>query len=77
VPQGILVVNVVSGSPAENSGIKVGDIIFKINGNGVGTDTNSLSGIIAKQKPGDLISLDIWRKGETVNIKASLGSSSQ
>ncbi|EKE13050.1 MAG: protease Do [uncultured bacterium] len=72
VPQGMYVVNVVSGSPAEKAGIQVGDIIFKIDGNTVGDNSEALSTIISGKKPGDTISLDIWRNGETKNINVTL-----
>jgi S1-C subfamily serine protease len=77
VPQGMYIVNVVSGSPAEKTGIKVGDIIYKINGNPVGPDSEDLSKIISDKKPGDSLSLDIWRNGESVNIKVVLSESGQ
>ena len=72
VPQGMYVVNVVSGSPAEKAGIQVGDIIFKIDGNTVGDNSEALSTIISGKKPGDAILLDIWRNGETKNVNVTL-----
>ncbi len=72
VPQGMYVVNVVSDSPAEKAGIQVGDIIFKIDGNTVGNNSEALSTVISGKKPGDTISLDIWRNGETKNINVTL-----
>lgn len=72
VPQGMYVVNVVSDSPAEKAGIQVGDIIFKIDGNTVGDNSEALSTVISGKKPGDTISLDIWRNGETKNINVTL-----
>jgi S1-C subfamily serine protease len=72
VPQGMYVVNVIAASPAEKAGIEAGDIIFKIDGKEVGTDANALSKIIAGKKPGDVLSLDIWRNGESKNLKVTL-----
>jgi len=72
VPQGMYVVNVVSDSPAEKAGIQVGDIIFKIDGNAVGDNSEALSTIISGKKPGDAILLDIWRNGETKNVNVTL-----
>lgn len=77
VPRGMYVVNVISGSPAEKAGILVGDIIYKIDGAAVGTDSDSLSKLIADKKPGDTLSLDIWRNGESTNLKVTLSESSQ
>jgi S1-C subfamily serine protease len=77
VPQGMYVVNVVSGSPAEKAGVSVGDIIFKIDGKAVGADSQALSTIISGKRPGDSISLDIWRGGQTSTISVTLGESAQ
>lgn len=77
VPQGMYVVNVISGSPAETAGIQAGDIIYKIEGNSVGTDTSALSKLISGKKPGDTIKLDIWRGGQTSTISVTLGEAAQ
>jgi S1-C subfamily serine protease len=72
VPQGMYVVNVIAAAPAEKAVIEAGDLIFKIDGKEVGTDANALSKIIAGKKPGDVLSLDIWRNGESKNLKVTL-----
>jgi len=74
VPQGMYVVDVVSGSPAEDAGVKVDDIITKIDGQEL-NDKNSLTDIISKKKPGDKITLDIWRDGQTLQATATLSES--
>lgn len=71
------VVNVISGSPAETAGIQTGDIIYKIDGNPVGTDTSALSKLISGKKTGDTISLEIWRGGQTSTISVTLAESAQ
>ena len=77
VPQGLYIVNVVSGSPAEEAGVLVGDIIYKIDGNSVSSDSESLSKSISDKKPSDNILLEIWRNGEVKNINVALGEFSQ
>ncbi len=77
VPRGMYVVNVISGSPAEKAGILVGDIIYKVDNVQIGTDSDSLSKLIAGKKPGDTISIDIWRNGESTNLKVTLSEFSQ
>lgn len=77
VPQGMYVVSVISGSPAEKAGILTGDIIYKIDGSPIGTDSDSLSKLISGKKPGDSLSMDIWRNGESTNLKVTLTESSQ
>ena len=71
VPQGMYVVEVVIGSPAEQAGVAAGDIITKIDGQGVIEET-SLSDIISKKKPGDKMSFEVWRNGETSTLEATL-----
>lgn len=71
VPQGMYVVEVVTQSPAEEAGIKIDDIITKIDDQNVNEGT-SLSDVIAKKKPGDKITLEIWRDGKTSTVEAIL-----
>jgi S1-C subfamily serine protease len=75
--QGMYIVTVITGSPADKAGIQVGDIISKIDGVSVATGNPTLSSIIASKKPGDTISLDILRNGQTINIKVTLSESPQ
>lgn len=77
VPQGMYVVNVIPGSPAQTAGVSVGDIIFKIDGKSVGADSEALSTIVSGKKPGDSISLDIWRGGQTSTISVTLGEATR
>jgi len=65
VPQGALVLNIVSGSPAEKAGIQEEDIIVKIDGEEIKEEGNGLVEIISKKKPGQEVELEIWRNGET------------
>ena len=50
VPAGAYVEAVVSGSPAEKSGVQQGDILVKIDGNAIGDTTTSLAALIAKRR---------------------------
>jgi serine protease Do len=73
VPQGMYVVDIVAESPAEDAGVKVDDIIVKVDGKEM-TDQNLLTDIISEKKPGDKITLDIWRNGQTLQITATLSA---
>lgn len=75
IPQGAYVVNVISGSPAEKAGIKVDDIIVKIGSDKIADQTNGLSDVIKKYKPGDGVDMEIWRDSASINIKATLSES--
>ncbi|OGM08680.1 hypothetical protein A2W13_03300 [Candidatus Woesebacteria bacterium RBG_16_36_11] len=76
VPQGAYVVNVIASSPAANAGLQPGDIITKMDGQEL-NETKPLSDVIKNKKPGDNISIEIWRNGETKNIQVALVESNQ
>ncbi len=73
IPEGAYIMDVVSGSPAEKSGIEAEDIITKINGEKV-TSNNDLARIIGKKRVGDSITVTLWRDGEETKVQLSLGS---
>ena len=77
VPQGAYVVNVVSGSSAENAGIKKDDIIVSINGEKVADFENGLSDVIKDKKVGDKVEIELDRDGETVKVNATLSETSE
>lgn len=77
VPQGAYVANVISGSPAEKAGIQQGDVIFKINGQAITDQNGGLAAIVVGKKPGDSITLDIWRNGASMTVTVTLTEASQ
>ncbi len=72
VVSGAYVQSVVALSPAEKAGIQPGDIIIKLDGNAVQTETGELATLIADKKVGDVISITVWRNGKTFDFKATL-----
>lgn len=73
VPQGAYVEDVVPESPADLGGVINGDIITKIGGNKIdGKDDSGLVKEIGKRKIGETVELEIWRDGETKNLKVTL-----
>lgn len=77
VPQGAYVVGIVAGSPAEKAGIKDGDIITKIDGNEINEKSGGLSKIIAEKKHGDVVSVELWRDGQTLKFSVNLSEFSE
>jgi len=65
---GVLVSDVVANSPAESDGVLKNDVIVAMNGNKV-ADLRDFSNILRSLKPGDEITLNVQRQGETVSIK--------
>jgi S1-C subfamily serine protease len=53
---GALILGVVCGSAARTQGLKAGDVIISVNGQGV-TTPGSLTGITAQYHPGDVVSV--------------------
>ena len=66
---------IMPGSQAEKAGIKEGDIILEVNGGKI-TPLNSLSKIIQKHMPGDLVRMKILRNGKIITKTVKLGSKS-
>ena len=69
---GVLVSSVQKGGPAEDAGLKPGDIITSVDGQNV-KDGDALVAIIANKKPGETVKLGYQRNGKqdtaTVTIK--------
>ena len=68
---GAEIVAVTPGSPAEEVGIQVGDVITKVNGQRV-TRARPLNELIMLYQPGDTISLTVVRDGRTRQIEVRL-----
>lgn len=62
---------VIPGSPADKAGIVENDIILEVNGTKIDAD-NPLADLIANQAVGAEITLKIWHKGATSDVKAIL-----
>lgn len=72
VPEGAYVVSVIIGSTAESMGIKIGDILVKVDGQLIKDVNGGLAGLINKKKIGDSISVEIWRDKQTSTLTGSL-----
>ncbi|MFN2234545.1 MAG: PDZ domain-containing protein [Anaerolineales bacterium] len=58
MPHGAVITEVISDSPAELAGLKVGDVIISIDGNTIGR-SSGLTEMIQTYKPGDQVTLEI------------------
>ena len=67
---GIGIVQVFSGSPADQAGLAPGDVILQADGKPM-ADIKALHDYIASKKPGDTIRLEVWSQGakKLVSIK--------
>jgi serine protease Do len=75
-PEGALVSSVEKGGPADKAGLEVGDVIRKIDGKTI-RSSGDLPAIISLSAPGDKVDLEVWRKGASRDITASLGSAKE
>jgi membrane-associated protease RseP (regulator of RpoE activity) len=71
--EGVYVVEVMDGSPAENAGLQPGDVILRVNGKST-DDEEELSKDLNEQGPGKPVKLDILRDGKKKEITATLAA---
>jgi serine protease Do len=69
---GVLVADVVPRSPAEEAGIRRGDVITAVDGKPV-HDTNELQLEIMYRRPGDAVTVELIRNGERLSLQVVLG----
>lgn len=68
---GVLVDKVNKGSAGEDAGLKDGDIILKVDGREV-KYSNQLQSMVGMHRPGEVISLTIYRDEKTFDVKVKL-----
>ena len=76
VPQGAVVMSVTDGSPAEQAGLQVGDIITKAGDTEI-TGSSELVNKIRGCTPNDVLSLSVYRSGETLALSITVGEQRQ
>jgi len=69
---GVLVQGTTDGSPADDAGIRQGDVIYSVDGDVV-YSPNSLQNHIAQRRPRDQVTVRIYRDGSPQNIVVQLG----
>jgi S1-C subfamily serine protease len=72
VTEGALITEVVEGSPAAEAGLQVGDIVTAVDGDRVDFE-HTLRDRLFAYEPGDTVTLDVLRDGETLQIQVTLG----
>ena len=69
---GALVLSVVEDSPAEDAGLRRGDVIVEVDGKSLG-EGKTLAEVISRYEPGDEVELQIVRRGRERTIEVELG----
>jgi membrane-associated protease RseP (regulator of RpoE activity) len=70
--RGALITEVLGGTPAEEAGIRVGDIVTAVDRTPVDRN-HELSSILAGYEPGDRVTLTLWRLGQSQALRVILG----
>ena len=74
--QGIVVAQVVPGSPADQAGLKRLDIVGQVDNQKI-TDETTLGRVLNGHKPGDRLALQVRRNGQTLQLQVTLGERPQ
>ena len=69
---GALVTRVMENSPAEDAGLKYGDIIVEVNGKRISSN-RQLIDYVSARPPGDKVGLKAFRNGDYVDVTITLG----
>jgi serine protease Do len=69
-PEGVLVADVQSATPAEAAGVKAGDVITAVNGKAV-SDPRGLARMVADLHPGTAATLTVLRDGDTKTLQVT------
>ena len=73
---GVVVGNVVPGSPADQVGLQAGDIIVQLNHQAV-NKPEDVTDAVKKMKVGQKVSLLVWRQGSLQPVDVTLGDENQ
>lgn len=73
VVNGALITRVVDDSPADQAGIRPGDVIIAIDGKRI-TEENTLDQLVRQHRPGDTVEVTLWRGARERSLKVKLGS---
>ncbi len=75
-PKGIVISEIARGGPADQGGLKVGDVITKINGRTVAGEYDFQKIVLGDDlRVGDVVSLDIIRDGKEFTVRLKLSRS--
>ncbi|MEA2185198.1 MAG: hypothetical protein QOK16_209 [Solirubrobacteraceae bacterium] len=73
VNTGALVADVAAGSPADSGGVRIGDVIVKVDGKDVAAPED-IATAIEDRKPGDDVHIEVQRAGGRQSVGVTLGT---
>jgi len=72
-PEGALISRVLPDSPAQQAGLKTGDVILKYNGQDIAS-SRTLKPLVGNSMPGDTVTLELLREHRVVTVKVEVGT---
>ncbi len=72
VKEGVIIAQIMRGSPADKGGLKVGDIVIEVDGQKV-SEVRELQFNIMRTEPGKDISMKVVREGKEISLKIRVG----
>ncbi|MEM9445815.1 MAG: Do family serine endopeptidase [Verrucomicrobiota bacterium] len=74
--RGIIITEVVADSPAEEAGIKNGDVLFEYNGDAIKTN-QELQILVGNTQPGTEITVKVYRDGKPIELQVTLAENEE
>jgi len=71
-PAGVGIVEITSGGPADQAGLRAGDVISAVAGTAT-PDTTTLAEVLATKEPGQVVSVSLTRGGAERTVQLTLG----
>jgi len=71
-PEGVIIVGVLRQGPADQAGIRPGDIVLRVDGKAV-DNTGQLLNTVAALKPGSEAAIDVLRDGRAQTLRVRIG----
>ena len=75
-PRGVLIADVIKGSPAAEAGIRQGDVVVSINGKEV-NDPSALQFLVSEIAPGTKVPVTVIRDGSRKTVTVTIGDLSE
>ena len=75
--EGVIIQNVIDGSPADKGGLKVNDVILEIEGDAVNGDVMRAIELVKAHKPDQEVDILVLRNGREKELTVTLGSRSK
>ncbi|MBR2282110.1 MAG: trypsin-like peptidase domain-containing protein [Spirochaetales bacterium] len=76
LPEGAVIRGIQEGSPAEESGLQVNDIVTHVNGEEV-KSASEFKKRITSSVVGDVLTLTVYRQGQTIELQVTVGEQQQ